>query len=258
MENTDNRKTYKKLTGSASGGNAALIVGGIFIAFGYLIMALLLIMKLKSTEIGFGKSTFEDVFVGLLVLFYVGLLIIYINLIVSRVKHSKQLKEKFSKLSPGEVEHVSALITNYKGDLIKYDDKYLYGNMSKLRQRGIFRRGVITFEYLPLNNLAWLYYIDSKITPKMEASIVGAGMGLVMGSIITDIPKSYHDIEHMLGVIKYEPRAVNTVCIFLRDGSCYKAKISMKDYDRLKNAIVTVNPSCKFGFSQEIYDDFTK
>ena len=243
------RRTYKKLTGKSAGASALMVTGGIFILIGIVLLIFLSTTLDMKTGVELGLFLF-------LIAFYVGLLIVFVTLIVRRASHARDLKAKLDSLNSSERLQVAELARNYRGSFIDINDKYLYGNMSRISKGSPLERNVIGFEYLPLGNIAWVYFINPRITPKMEATIVGACAGLIMGSVIKNTPSEYADMAHYVRDMQFQPRSENRVCVFLRDGSCYKGICNANNYDRLREAIWAHNPSCKFGFNKEVLQEF--
>ena len=244
MDTNEKYKAYKKLTGSSSAMTALLVFAGFCILFGFALIALLVLMGTK-------RDMLEILIMVILGAFYVGLLIVFITLIKRRTIHKRELKEKFRKLSDQEKTYVDKLAYDYRTDYLKNDEKYLYGNMSYITPNSFIKRGVMSFEYISMGDLAWVYMINGNITPKMEAAIAGATAAIVVGAMYDENLVKYRSIFRQANFNPVQPRINRAVHIILRDGTSYKGKIAVNDFDALKESLSVYSPSCRFGLNPD-------
>ena len=237
-------KAYKKLTGNSGAMTALLVFAGFCIVFGIVLIAFLASMGTKKDMLGILITVILGVF-------YVGLLIVFVTLIKRRIVHKRELSEKFSKLSDQEKEYVDKLAYDYRTDYLRSNEKYLYGKMSNITPNSLIKRGVMSFEYLSVGDLAWVYMINGVITPQMEATLAGAVAAIVIGAMYDENLVKYRSIFRQANFNPVQPRINRDVHIILRDGTSYKGKIAVNDFEAMKESLSIYSPSCRFGINPD-------
>lgn len=242
------KNSFRKLTGRTIGIIVMFAVCGLIIVVGLLCIAFLLYRGFTGD-----KSFATNVINIVLVAIYIFLIYMYVTLITRHINHSNELKDKFERQNSIQKLAVIGLVQKYSGQQIKICDDYLYGKMSRIVRGSLISRSIMTFEYLPLKDIAWVYIVKSKITPKMEATLAGLIAGVVLGYVLKDDPRIYQDMERLVGNVQFKSRDEKAICICLKDGSIYKSLTSMNDYEQIKPLITRFNPSCRFGLSKEAF-----
>lgn len=156
----------------------------------------------------------------------VGILLFCYNtwLIVRNLKHSKELKEKYNKLTSKEQEEVNDIAKKYDGSGLKMSEHFLYGFMARVTN---FKkaRDVIVFEYIPFSQIAFIDTLKNKEQEEKEKDFKKYVQTALFSANVayrrsrTGIGTPYNPTAYVNG----NQRASNYICIELKDGSKYRA-----------------------------------
>lgn len=145
-------------------------------------------------------------------------------LLARHFKHSRELKEKYERLPSARREEVLSLAEGYKSKWgLCFNGHYIYGDMSRMNKgsRGI--RQVLSFEYIRLEEIAWIYPVEKQLY---------TGSSYIPGAVsVMNLPGEF--------------------CLYTYDGVCYKASGAMETASELFPLIQEVNPNCKLGYQGE-------
>lgn len=160
------------------------------------------------------------------ILFICSINIVYLILIFAHFMHCRLLKEKYEQLPEFQKEQLLELAGNYSYKHgVEFNSDFIYGGMSMSRSSRIKLFNMISFTYIPISDLTWVY--------KTETSMVYSST--YFGNISTPLATPNDD----------------RIFMYTYDGKCYRGFSKNIDITKLSHAISSKNSSCILGYSKE-------
>jgi len=170
---------------------------------------------------------------GLLFLIPLGIVVfviifLFAKMIVDSNKHRNMLKSKFLSLPEDTKAEVYNMAKSYKGNTVCCNGKYVYGNLSAVKNARVKLKKVVGFEYISMSEIKWVHLLEASMAmPVGYAGGVGARR-----------------------LTQYE------ICVYTDKNKCYKGFCDKNLITEIGEIVKQTNPDCHVGYSKEYEKDF--